>query len=230
MELIPYLSCMENEVWIPIIGYESLYKASNFGRVYSIRQNKVMSICKAKTYPVIALRNGLNKKTKRVHRIIAIHFIPNPENKPEVNHLDFDKNNNKASNLEWATRKENHNHAYNGKRMPCPKNKQLPDNIILDIYKSVEPIKEIAKKYKVTDVHVRNIKNGFRNNNITGIAPKEKKVILKLDNKLVLDIFNEKGTYREISLKYNVPQWRVCSIKNGHKYARLTMGVKNKFQ
>ena len=67
------------------------------------------------------LYNGEVRKKMRVHRIVALHFIPNPENKTEVNHIDGTKKNNRAENLEWTTRQENAKHAkdlglYIGKR------------------------------------------------------------------------------------------------------------------
>lgn len=232
--LIPYLRCMKRETLIDIIGFENRYAISNKGRIFSKKRNKFLSDGrnrKTNQYVTASLfkEDGIKIKV-RIHNLVATHFIPNPKNKSEVNHKDFDKRNNCVSNLEWVTRKENQNHAYNAGRMVCPRNKQLSDSSILDIAKSKLPIKEIASKHGVNEVHVRNIKNGHRNSSVTGISPKEKNVVSKMSRDLVLAIFNENGTYREVAEKYNVPIWRVCSVKNGHKYAMITMGVKNKFQ
>lgn len=108
------------EIWKDIKGYEGLYKISNLGRVCS-RDRKAEDgrIIKGRIMKFQELPNGYlsicltkNKKQKRFlgHRLVALHFIPNPDNKPEVNHLDENKQNNTITNLEWVTRKENENY------------------------------------------------------------------------------------------------------------------------
>lgn len=91
------------EIWKDIDGFEKLYQISNFGRVFSKRRNKIMKLNLRKNY----LRVGFNKEGVyycfQVHRLVAQAFIPNPDNKEEVNHIDCDKQNNNVSNLEWAT-------------------------------------------------------------------------------------------------------------------------------
>lgn len=112
---------MENsdEIWKDIPGYEGLYKISNFGRIYSLLTGTIRKDVQAGSgYRAVQLsdRNHM-KKRHYVHRLVAEAFLgPAPSNTSEVNHLDFNKNNNCAGNLEWCSKAENYHHAYvNGK-------------------------------------------------------------------------------------------------------------------
>ena len=99
------------EYWKDIEGYEGLYQISNVGRVKSLYSGKVLKEVKTTNgYLSIRLyKNGISHRFS-IHRLVAKAFIPNHENKPEVNHIDEDKTNNKVSNLEWNTRLENMRH------------------------------------------------------------------------------------------------------------------------
>lgn len=98
--------------WRVIPGFPQ-YEASPDGRVRSLLSGKIMKqSANWKGYMRMGLRVGFNKPVEvKVHRLIALAFIPNPERKPEVNHLDGNTKNNHASNLEWATSQENYAHA-----------------------------------------------------------------------------------------------------------------------
>lgn len=110
------------EVWKKIPGYEGIYDVSNLGRVKSLRCNKIMSLSKSSTgYLHIQLYKDKKYKTHTIHSLVANAFIPNIYNKPEINHIDGNKENNNVSNLEWSTKSENQIHAIKlGLRRPSP--------------------------------------------------------------------------------------------------------------
>lgn len=103
----------EEEIWYPIKGYESLYEVSDQGRVRSLKFGKeriLKPIRNTSGYLQVFLCKNGEKKTYRVHRLVAQTFIPNPHNLPEVNHKDENKENNSVHNLEWCTNKYNINY------------------------------------------------------------------------------------------------------------------------
>ncbi|WAX14850.1 DNA endonuclease [Enterococcus phage EF36P1] len=109
------------EVWKDVAGYEGLYQVSNLGRVKRATTGKVLKGYKNTTeYLGVNLCKNGKHKTHKIHRLVAQAFIPNPENKPQVNHIDEDKTNNMASNLEWMTAKENSNHGTRNERISIP--------------------------------------------------------------------------------------------------------------
>jgi hypothetical protein len=114
---------MTDEIWKDAIGYEEYFQVSNYGNVFSKRTNKILVTPLSKTgYPILSTKFGGRKGTCvaiRVHRMVAEAFIPNPDNKPMVNHIDGNKANNVVTNLEWVTAKENSVHSIsNGLQKP----------------------------------------------------------------------------------------------------------------
>lgn len=122
---------LENEEWRDVVGFEGCYVVSSLGRIATVshvvnytsnyngiqihRKFNVKSQIRKpyydkKGYVVTTLRDGKNVKLLKVHRLVALAFIPNPQRLPEVNHKDEDKTNNRVDNLEWCTCKYNCNY------------------------------------------------------------------------------------------------------------------------
>lgn len=100
------------ETWKFCKGYEGLYRISNFGSVFSVRNNRLLSARNVRGYLSVSLCKNGNEKHFYIHRLVAEAFISNPNDWPEVNHKDGDKANNCVNNLEWCTRKYNSKHAH----------------------------------------------------------------------------------------------------------------------
>lgn len=109
------IDLLPNELWLPVVGFEQYYAISNHGRVFSLRFPKLIKTPpngkNNAGYPTVDLRVDYSHNSKKVHRMVAEAFIPNPENKPYVNHIDGNKLNPHIDNLEWVTAKENSQHA-----------------------------------------------------------------------------------------------------------------------
>lgn len=103
----------QEEIWKDIEGHEGSYQVSNLGQVKSLKYGKerILTPFIDQGYNKVTLSNG-KEKSVRCHRLEAIAFIPNPENKRTINHKNGIKNDNRLENLEWATDSENHRHAF----------------------------------------------------------------------------------------------------------------------
>ena len=114
---------METEIWKPVVGYEGFYDVSNWGRVKSltrvivqgngkritVKERILKTAVQNRGYEFVSLSNSSGKKYKLVHTLVGTAFIPNPHNKPFIDHIDGDRRNNRVENLRWCTPKENSN-------------------------------------------------------------------------------------------------------------------------
>lgn len=104
----------------PVLGFEGLYSVTRTGKVWT--EAKTMGLSRhggrwlqtglSSGYPVVALFKDQKQHMRYVHRLVAIAWIPNPENKPQINHINGDKTAPRVENLEWCTASENLIHAY----------------------------------------------------------------------------------------------------------------------
>lgn len=99
------------EIWKAVNEYDGLYIVSNYGNVKSLRRNIILHPTNDDGYLKVKLQFNRKTKSVRVHRIVALAFIPNPENKAQVNHINGIKSDNRVENLEWSTNRENILHA-----------------------------------------------------------------------------------------------------------------------
>ena len=114
------------EIWKPVVGYEGLYQVSNMGRVKSLERKDCLGrtvkeriLKQAVThdgYLKVGLYAGGKLKTLKVHRLVCEAFNDNRDEKPEVNHINENKTDNRACNLEWSTRTGNNNHGTRNER------------------------------------------------------------------------------------------------------------------
>ena len=128
---------MKNEEWRDVVGYEGLYQVSSMGRVKSLERRFIDKIgreryvkeCFLKPcadrggYLRVGLCDGKKQKTFKVHRLVCEAFHENPDNKPQVNHINEIKTDNRASNLEWATARENSNFGTRNERVAKARSK-----------------------------------------------------------------------------------------------------------
>ena len=121
--------------WKDINGFEGFYQISSDGDVRSLDRFDGIRVVKGRNIKPNLKQNGylqvgLRKEGKRkwfsIHRLVAIHFIENPENKPQVNHIDCNKQNNHVDNLEWVTSQENFAHAKDNNLINPPKGENHP--------------------------------------------------------------------------------------------------------
>ena len=150
------------EIWKDINGYEGLYQVSNLGRVKRITTGRVLKpLNHANGYLMVKLSKNSIVYTKTVHRLVAEAFIPNPEHKSEINHIDENKTNNNVSNLEWMTRKENINHGTRTERMS--KTQSIPIiaiNIKTGESKEFYGARECARQLGLTHGNITSVLKG----------------------------------------------------------------------
>lgn len=170
------------ETWKPVVGYEGIYEVSNIGNIKNSKTNKILKQPKRSGYPSVGMAKNKIAKNHRIHRLVAMAFIENPENKRCVNHKDGNKLNNNVENLEWCTHSENNYHAMkNGlnhsRKGHEQKFSKLTNEMVIEI---IEKLKtnfptEICKQYNVSSRTIYDIKLGNTWSWLTGVYRNERK-------------------------------------------------------
>ncbi len=163
---------IDGEIWKDVFDYERLYQVSNWGRVKSLYVNRILLPTPADQYSHVTLRKNGERKTLKVHRLVAIAFLEPPMSAEEwqVNHKNGIRNDNRVVNLEWCTQKENIQHAFANiprKKLIPPKGEKhhsakLNDAEIEEIRSLKGLVKgvELAKRYGVCASLITKIQKG----------------------------------------------------------------------
>ena len=139
------------EVWVDIKGFDK-YQVSNFGNVKHKKNGLIKSFVNEKGYHRVHLWGAQGRITKRLHRIVAEAFIKNPNNYKEVNHIDENKANNKSSNLEWCSRKQNIEHSIKSGRFKIVAVSQYDKDG--NLIKSYESVSEAERATGIPRTHI----------------------------------------------------------------------------
>ena len=171
---------MATEIWRDIEGYDGKYQVSNLGRVKSFKR-KTPHILKPNVvrcgYLVVALYCDKKIYYTSVHRLVAETFISNPFNKPQVNHINGDKSDNRVDNLEWCTAAENIHHAYAlGLRSERNPRAKLTDEQVAFVRENPDGLNgvKLAVKFGVGKTTISAIQRGEVYKNASGRIRTEK--------------------------------------------------------
>ena len=160
------------EKWLPIKNYEGIYEISNYGKIKSLERivngrwgavkvkEKILKQASDKDgYLLVTLCKNGKQKTQKVHRLVAKAFVDNPDNLPQVNHIDENKKNNFANNLEFCTNKYNFNYGTAIERRIKKINKSvLQFDLNNNFLKKYESIKQATNEIK--NSHISDCCNG----------------------------------------------------------------------
>ena len=233
------------ETWKDVNGYKGFYKVSSWGRIFSFAREGtnggLLSLIKTpKSYLVVNLYQGSKLTNCRVHRLVARAFIPNPDNKPEINHKNGVKTDNRVDNLEWVTHEENITHATKTGLMPkgenCYKAKLTEEDVlkIIELLKiNFLSMKQIARLFNVGPRQINYISQGKSWTHLTGslvsrgLAKGSNNGAAKLNEEKVLKIkkllLEGNLTHREIAGQFSIDRAIIGRIKAGTAWKHVSL-------
>lgn len=222
------------EIWRWVNGYEGLYMVSDHGRVMSMpgtyefrdgmrsKSGRLMELQdNGKGYKMVPLSRSGKTEFRTVHRLVAIAFLENKENKPDVNHIDGNKSNNRLSNLEWVTKKENMAHARDVLQT-VPTNRDFTEEQIIAIRSDERCEREIADEYGVTQSTINAIRTGRTYRSFPGRISrvgKARQRKLCAEDVRTIRLSGESG--KALAERYGVAASTICKIKKNKRYKEV---------
>ena len=154
------------EIWKDVVGFEGLYEVSNLGNVRSLnyrgtRKEQILKPCKNKGgYLSVILWKGGKIKKFLIHRLVAIAFLENSNNKPCINHIDCNPSNNCVDNLEWCTYSENTQYAYKFGRLNDRKTPIIAINLKTGEETYFNSLNEAARQLNLYEPNINSVLKG----------------------------------------------------------------------
>lgn len=202
------------EEWKTIPMY-SKYLASNLGRIKTIKDKILLGYDQA-GYKIVKILNNNNKRCSvGIHRLVAMAFIPNPNNLPTVNHIDKIRNNNHLNNLEWMSIKDNNIHSKQRKNSSFQGHSVFYEKDLKIIHKMLEynvPRKEIEEIYNIKKDVLTNLFNSknyvedCKKLNLTfdKFSKKRTSKIIEENKKEIKQMLQQNYSFRTIAKKFNI--------------------------
>jgi len=221
--------------WRKIPGADARYEVNEMGEVRSVLMLK-QSLTTWGYKRTSAYIGGNRENQVPVHRLVALAFIPNPENKPCVNHINSDRSDNRVENLEWVTHKENSKHASDRKRLPIGEdhhNSRLSNSAVIKIKSLVESkthtLAEIAAMNGVSVSCISYIARGYRSGDkatqgdmtfCSGVGRKKVSAPVLYDESIIagiIDFLKSGGSRLDAQKKFGVTENLVQRIATGKR-------------
>ena len=218
------LNTISDEIWRPISGYDEFYQVSNYGRIKSFYAKKPRILkpqLNMDGYLFVGLSMDGKLKYFSVHVLVAKAFIPNPDNKPEVNHRIGCKFNCHVSNLEWSTHAENIQHAYDNGLQVAKKGEEcyqakLTNEQVLYIRNNPDGLTtvELAAMFGMSEPQISYIQLGKYWQHVGGSVRKSKcpRVADEIRDKIRADWATGNFTQRQLARKYGVDRKTISNI------------------
>lgn len=228
------LNNIDSEEWKDIVGYDGVYMVSNMGRVKSLSRmtpngRHFPTIIKKQSfnrggYLHVVLYGGSRSKTWTIHKLVGKHYLCNPENKKTINHKNGIKTDNRASELEWFTYKEQVIHAFKIGLNVMPKgirrNRALSDEDVFFVFNSDKTNTELANIYSLDQTTISNIKTGRNWSSLTG--KKYNRMNRDISMEDISEILKSKSPFGGISEKLNISKSVISNIRMGWSHNHLT--------